>query len=236
MNSPGQHIDRPRRGNVSQAVNLDPVWHAAVDAERRATDCQLDDIWQDYVRGRLRAIWESIGPERILLIGLVRGDEKGVDPIDAKIAARIFAGDQQKCVAGDLGLAPSTVSGRYLRALHGLDLKRNNVPLPLILAAQAWLGVVGVPAAKSAFFKAAGRVCMLVSVPRPFTSSMIGLTPAERDVAQWIIEGCSRFYIAHRRRTSVHTVARQFNAINDALRTTGRYALIRSAVELGCFR
>jgi DNA-binding CsgD family transcriptional regulator len=65
---------------------------------------------------------------------------------------------------------------------------------------------------------------------------MVGLTPAEREIAQWIIEGCSRFYIAHRRRTSVHTVARQFNAINDALRTTGRYALIRSAVELGCFR
>ncbi len=234
MNSPSQELGRPRRGNLS-SVSLDPIWHAAVDAERRATDCQLDDIWQDYVRGRLRAIWESIGPERVLLVGHLGGAEHGVDPVDAKIAARIFAGAQQKCVASDLGLAPSTVSGRYLRALHGLDLKRNNVPLPLILAAQAWLGAAGVPRAKSAFFKAAGRVCMLVSVPRPFTSSMVELTPAERDVAQWIIEGCSRVDIAHERGTSVNTVSRQCHSISDTLRSTGRFALVRLAVERRCF-
>jgi DNA-binding CsgD family transcriptional regulator len=65
---------------------------------------------------------------------------------------------------------------------------------------------------------------------------MTTLTHAEQDVARWIIEGCSRFEIARRRQTSVHTVARQFHAIFNAQRITGRFALVRSALELHCFR
>jgi DNA-binding CsgD family transcriptional regulator len=229
---------RPRLVAVDDRPSApsNPIWEAAVRAEARGVECRLGDIWHDHVRGRLRASWESVGPDRVLMIARVVDREPGLAADEASIVARILSGDQQKRVAGDLGLAASTVSGRYVRALDKLDLTRNTVPLPLILAVQTWVGVAEISAARSATFTIEGHACMVVSVPRPVTSHMVALTPAEREIAQWVIEGCSRFEIARQRRTSVHTVARQFNAISDALRSTGRYALIRSAAELGCFR
>jgi DNA-binding CsgD family transcriptional regulator len=213
-----------------------PIWHAAVEAEDRATSpCPLDDIWEDHVHGRLRAWWESVGPERVLLIARVSGGDSGVTTQDATILARVLSGDQQKLVASDLGIAPSTVSGRYVRALDKLDLTPGTIPLALILAAQAWVGSTRVPNARRAFFECQGGGCMVISVPRPVTSRMHGLTSAQQEVAKWIIEGCSRFEIARRRQTSVHTVARQFHAVFDSQRVTGRYALVRSALELECF-
>jgi DNA-binding CsgD family transcriptional regulator len=158
-----------------------------------------------------------------------------LDAGDTGLVARILSGDQQKCVASDLGLAPSTVSGRFIRALDKLDLARGKVPLPLILGAQVWLGVGEIPRARRAVFTSQGHVCIVVSVPRPVTSHMADLTTTERVIAQWVIEGHGRPDIARHRETSINTVSRQFHAINSTLHLTGRYALIRRALELQCF-
>jgi len=61
------------------------------------------------------------------------------------------------------------------------------------------------------------------------------LTRGQQEVALWLIEGMTRYEIANLRRTSVHTVARQFHSIYNTLRVTGRYELIRRVVELDCF-
>jgi DNA-binding NarL/FixJ family response regulator len=218
------------------APSPNPLWRAAVEAEERATaDCRLDDVWQDHVSGRVRAWWESVGPDRILLVAQVAAGEAAISTDDAAIVARILSGEQQKLVASDLRIAASTVSGRYVRALDRLDLSPTTLPLPIVLAAQAWIGVANAPNARRGFFESQGTACMVVSVPRPATARMSSLTPAEQDVAKWIIEGCSRFDIARRRKTSVHTVARQFHAIFNTQRGTGRFALVRSAVEHECF-
>jgi DNA-binding CsgD family transcriptional regulator len=74
-----------------------------------------------------------------------------------------------------------------------------------------------------------------MSVPRPMTDHLTCLTPAEREIARWIIEGQTRSEIADLRRTSPNTVAVQVHSVFSALRVTGRYALIRRAVELKCF-
>jgi DNA-binding CsgD family transcriptional regulator len=218
-------------------AGLHPIWQVAVAAEERAAECRLEDIWQDHVGGRLRAWWESVGPDRVLLVSRMNTmNQVGLDAGDTNLVARILSGDQQKCVASDLGLAPSTVSGRFIRALDKLDLARTKVPLALILAAQVWVGVGGIPRARSAVFTSQGNVCIVVSVPRPVTSHMTNLTAAERVIAQWVIEGHARFDIARQRETSINTVSRQFHAINSTLHLTGRYALIRRALELQCFR
>ena len=52
----------------------------------------------------------------------------------------------------------------------------------------------------------------------------------------WLIEGESRWEIAARRETSAQTVACQVRGIFSKWRLTGRYALIRRAVDLGWFR
>jgi DNA-binding CsgD family transcriptional regulator len=224
-------IDGPR------PTGLHPIWQVAVAAEERASECRLGDIWQDHVGGRLRAWWESVGPDRVLLVSRMDAKNRGcLDAGDTNLVARVLSGDQQKCVASDLGLAPSTVSGRFIRALDRLDLARATVPLPLILAAQVWVGVGEIARARSAVFTSQGHVCVVVSVPRPVTSHIANLTTSERMIAQWVIEGHARPDIARHRETSINTVSRQFHAIHSALHLTGRYALIRRALELQCFR
>jgi DNA-binding NarL/FixJ family response regulator len=64
---------------------------------------------------------------------------------------------------------------------------------------------------------------------------MAQLTCAEQKVAEILIEGCARPEIALRRNASVHTIGRQIHCIFSSLEVTGRYGLIRRAVELGCF-
>src|SRR5580698_5129315 len=230
-------LDQRSRPHVPEAPDArQAIWQGAVEAdERGSVECPLEAIWNDHVHGRLRAWWESVGPDRILLVSRVAGGGSGLGTEDADILARVFAGQQQKVVASDLGIAPSTVSGRYVRALDRLDLTPSVTPVPLVLAAQAALGVAKIPRARTAFFEAQGRVCMVVSVPRPDTARLTNLTTAEQEVAAWLVEGCSRFEIARRRETSVHTVARQFHSIFAVQRVTGRFALVRSAVALGCF-
>jgi DNA-binding NarL/FixJ family response regulator len=228
--------ERRRPVGDAPAEDRQAIWQAAIDAdETGAVECPLESVWHDHVQGRLHAWWESVGPDRIILVARVTGSGAAVGAEDADILARVFAGHQQKVVASDLGIAPSTVSGRYVRALDRLDLTAGGAPLPLVLAAQAALGVGRVPRARTAFFEAQGRVCMAVSVSRPNTARMTNLTTAEQEVAAWLVEGCSRFEIARRRETSVHTVARQFHSIFAVQRVTGRFALVRSAVALGCF-
>jgi DNA-binding CsgD family transcriptional regulator len=187
------------------------------------------------MHGRLRAWWESVGTDRVTLLARVCNGGSHVGSEDADILARVLSGQQQKLLASDFGIAPSTVSGRYVRAVDRLDLTPSTIPLPLVLAAQASVAVGEVPPARHAFFEAQGSVCMVISVPRPNMARMTNLTSAEQEVAAWLVEGCSRFEIARRRKTSVHTVARQFHSIFAVQRVTGRFALIRSAVASNCF-
>ncbi len=107
--------------------------------------------------------------------------------------------------------------------------------MPLVVAAQTWTGVSLVPEGRSTYFVHEGRVCLVMSVPRPMTCGIEGLTLAEREVAQLLIEGRSRTEIARHRATSAHTVANQFRSIFAAVGVTGRHALIRRAIELRCF-
>jgi len=117
------------------------IWQAAIEADETGSiECPLESVWHDHVQGRLHAWWESVGPDRIILVARVTGSGAGVGVEDADILARVFAGQQQKVVASDLGIAPSTVSGRYVRTLDRLDLTTSAAPLPLVLAAQATLG------------------------------------------------------------------------------------------------
>jgi DNA-binding NarL/FixJ family response regulator len=160
----------------------------------------------------------------------------GRPPDNASLLARILRGDGQKTIAYELGLAPSTVSGRYMRALGTLEVSPRRIPLALVLAAQSAAGIGPMPRASSGFFDHDETAFRIVSVARPLTSRMTMLTPTEQEIAQWIIEGASRLEISRRRATSVHTVARQFHLIFRTMQVTGRFALIRRAIELQCFR
>jgi DNA-binding CsgD family transcriptional regulator len=214
----------------------DPLWLAALKAvEGGAAESALGAVWEDLGRGRLRPWCEATTRDGIYLIARLNCTHPSVAHGDAAVLVRVLCGEPQKVIASELGIATSTTSGRYLRALDQLDLGNRTLPLPLVLAAQSWAGIARVPRARTAIFEECGELALVVSVPRPVTAHMTTLTRAEQEVAKCLIEGDCRKEIARRRETSVHTVARQFSSVFTALRIGGRYALIRCAVERRCF-
>jgi DNA-binding CsgD family transcriptional regulator len=194
----------------------------------------LSDLWENLVRGRLRPLHEDTTRDSVRFVSQVTLGPPALCADEASLVRSVFCGDPRKALACDLGIAVSTATGRYLRALAKLDLTDGMTPLVLVLSAQSRAGLVRIPSARM-YVDHQGFRCLSVSVPRPDTGCLVELTPVERQVAQWLIEGGTRETIADRRSTSVHTVAGQVHAIFHALGVTGRYALVRRAGELGCF-
>jgi DNA-binding NarL/FixJ family response regulator len=220
----------------------DPLSTAALAAERAARPgVDLVAIWQAVMDRRLAVCAEGGSAGRRFLVARVRSDpslpSSPLSRIETAVLVRVLCGEQQKHVAAELGIACSTASKWYTMALAKLQLTRGPMALPLVIAAQAWAtGQEPQVDGRSARFRHDGVEYLLVSVPKPAVSSQGTLTPAECEVARFLIEGESRWEIGIRRETSAQTVACQIRGIFSKWRLTGRYALIRHAVMLGWFR
>jgi DNA-binding NarL/FixJ family response regulator len=216
----------------------DELLPAALEADDRATPlASLSELWKDHVGGRLRPCFESVHPDRIVFVaGEGPGTLRALHAVDESIVLRVLCGEQQKVLALEVDVAVSTLSTRYNRALRALGVASHEVPVSLVLAAQCAAKVVPSVYTRRAAFEHQGAPYWVVGVPRPVTSHITTLSPAERQVAAWLIEGCSRREIAARRGTSLHTASRHIHSILVGLHASGRYALTRRAVELGCFR
>jgi DNA-binding CsgD family transcriptional regulator len=193
----------------------------------------LADLWERLIGGRLQPTSEGkVGDTIRFLARITHGP--ALRPDDASLLMSVLCGEARKALACDLGIAVSTTTGRYLRALAMLHLSDCTTPLTVVLAAQSRSGLVRIPDARSKLVHHDGHHCLSVSIPRPLLACAAALTPVQQQVAEWLIEGSSRDTIAERRATSPNTVAGQVHAIFRALRVTGRYALIRRACDLGC--
>lgn len=211
-------------------------WAAALDSpESLMGPTAFGNVWGDIIRGRLRPLREASTDRSVCLFGQAADRPCALVPDDASLVVRVLCGEPRKALAAEMGIALSTATGRFLRALDKLGLGGRNIPLPLVLAAQSWAGADVIPTARTAWFDCEGAHCLALSVPRPSTERLAVLTRGQQEVALWLIEGMTRYEIANLRRTSVHTVARQFHSIYNTLRVTGRYELIRRVVELDCF-
>jgi DNA-binding NarL/FixJ family response regulator len=215
------------------------IWRAAEHVDGGwAGPRALTDLWDEFARGHLRVAGAYALGDRVYLLAHEEGPAQRV-PLTAtevRVLIRVLCGEQQKSVAADLTIAPSTASHRCAAALRKLGVKEGPVPLPLVIAAGQASGVGGECAARCLRLEHEGHSCTVVSVPRPDMRAVRALTRAEQEVACLFIEGRSRSEIAHARGTSVLTVAGQVHSIFAALRLSGRYALIRCAGEMGCFR
>jgi DNA-binding NarL/FixJ family response regulator len=221
------------------------LWRAALDrGHGSGSPGNLAMAWDDLARGRLRLCSERMGPERSYVLARLcpaplseasPGQSPCLEPFEAVLLARLLSGEPQKALAFELRVAASTVSAQLIRALVKLNLSGSPVPLPVVLAAQAWLLGPAVRDARSLPFEHDGSGYRVFSVPRPKTQRVPRLTRAEQEVARLLIEGHSRVEIAHRRGVSVNTVARQISAIFSSLEVTGRYALVHALVDHQCF-
>jgi DNA-binding CsgD family transcriptional regulator len=137
-------------------------------------------------------------------------------------------------------MACSTASKWFTRALEKLNLDRIVVPLALVIAAQTETlgrrGPVGATVdARSGTFQHGEASFLFISLARPVIGPGVTLSPSESEVAKRHVEGDSRWEIASHRSTSTQTVACQFRAVYSKLDATGRYAVIRRALDLGWF-
>ena len=230
------HIPDPPPAPPAQTV-LD----AALHAERTAQPgVDLAEIWQSILERRSVVVAAGSGPSTRFVVVTANEDvavrSSPLSRLETALLVRVLRGHQQKFVAAELGIACSTASKWYTSALQKVRLAGAPVPLPLVIAAQAWGGGPRLPVdARSATFRHEGDLFFLLAVPRPAIDPRSNLTLAERMIAELIIEGEPRWEIARRRETSMQTVACQVRGVFSKYRLTGRHALIARAVELGWF-
>jgi DNA-binding CsgD family transcriptional regulator len=220
----------------------DSFLETTLAAEREALPgAELAETWQSVLDRRLIPCAEG-GTATHRYVVLQASCDPSISSctlsrIETAVLVRVLWGEQQKLVASELGIACSTASKWYTMALSKTRLAGAPIPLPLIIAAQAWASGKNAPVlAREAVFEHADSQYRVVSVPKPVVTSQGTLTPAECEVARFLVQGESRWEIAARRETSAQTVACQIRGIFSKWRLTGRYALIRRAVELGWFR
>jgi DNA-binding NarL/FixJ family response regulator len=219
----------------------DPLSDAAIEAAATALpgDC-LRDLWQDVLDSRVVYYREGTGPSGRYVLCRVGERLPTLEPLslnETAVLVRVLDGEQQKAIAAELGIACSTASKGYTQAAKKLHLNAGPIPLPLIIAAQSWASRTTPPVdARRATIVHQGDEFVLVTVPAPNLASETRLTRAERDVAQALVEGQSRWEIAARRSTSTQTVACQFRGIFAKLQVGGRCSLIKRGLAAGWFR
>jgi DNA-binding NarL/FixJ family response regulator len=200
----------------------------------------LGDFWQGIVDGQLVYYCEGAGPRgRYVVCRVLDGGRVGgaLRRLETAVLVRVLGGEQQKCVALELGIACSTASKWYTQALEKLQLDARPLPLPLIIAAQSWaLGTPPPVAARRATLFHEGSPFVVLTIPTPNLAGETLLTRAEREVAVALIEGQSRGEIAVQRSTSEQTVACQIRGIFSKLDLRGRCALIKRGLGAGWFR
>jgi DNA-binding NarL/FixJ family response regulator len=231
-----------RPADPRPAIARDPFLEATLAAERAALPgADLSAVWQAVMDRRLTVCAEGAGAGSRYLVARASIDAsrpgRALSRIETAVLVRVLSGEQQKLVAAELGIACSTASKWYTQGLARLHLDGRPIPAPLVIAAQAWASGQNPPVeARGASFVHDGSQYFVLSIPKPAVSTQGTLTPAECEVARFLIEGESRWEIAARRETSAQTVACQIRGIFSKWRLTGRYALIRRAAEQGWFR
>ncbi len=220
----------------------DPHASAILAAEAAAAPANdLGSLWQAVMDRRLAVHSAGGNPGRKFVLARTSHDPTlprcSLSRIETAVLVRVLCGEQQKVVASELEIACSTASKWYTQALAKLNLESGPIPLPLIIAAQTWAaGTAPLVDARSVNLHHEGSEFLLLSVPRPAVPRDSHLTHAEQEVAKLLIEGNTRWEIASHRSTSMQTVACQLRGIFAKFRLSGRYALVRRAVELGWFR
>jgi|HubBroStandDraft_6_1064221.scaffolds.fasta_scaffold472549_1 DNA-binding NarL/FixJ family response regulator len=248
--APPREASRDDLSGVRVAIRPDLVLAPPVNAFAAATLAaeraarpgpDLAAIWQAVMDRRLKVCGDGGTPGGRYLVARSGDDPSlGSSPLsrlETAVLVRVLWGEQQKLVAAELGIACSTASKWYTLALAKMGLTRGPIALPLVIAAQAWAsGQNPSVGARSGSFEHDGARYFVLSVPKPVVASHAPLTPAECEVASFLVEGENRWEIAARRETSAQTVACQLRGIFSKWQLTGRYALIRRAVDSGWFR
>jgi DNA-binding CsgD family transcriptional regulator len=147
---------------------------------------------------------------------------------------RTFQTETQKVLAAGFDLSVAAISQLLGAALQklGVTCRVGCTPLPIVLAALRYCGVIALPAAYVTIHEDQGRRYVALALPALEASLLPGLSTAEREVAVHHAAGATYGQIAARRITSPRTVANQIASLSKKLDVHGRFDLIRFWADL----
>jgi DNA-binding NarL/FixJ family response regulator len=190
----------------------------------------LCSIWQELIEGHARVTDAFFTEERCYLLIEANGTSAPVlTGRRLEIVQGILCGQDQKSVAIELALAPSTIALNARLGLEavGSSTRPSRVHPLLMLAAKASSDRATSRLGTLSTLSDAGVELRVVSVPRPEQPLRRLLPPAELAVIGSLVEGLSYEEIARRRGTSTRTVANQITAVFRRMRVSGRNQMLQ---------
>lgn len=192
-----------------------------------------DVLWLGLTHGLLQVVRSDIEErDAVLRIRPRVGSTRGAIRTRAVEAfERVLLGCAQKVVASDFSISVTSLSAmlKEVSCSMGFHCCVRRIPLavPLLLHALKSRARCGMWAIQSSSLEDE----VSVRVRRPQAVIGGGLSRGERDVAWNFLEGRSYGEIARRRRVSVRTVANQVGSVFRKMGASGRFDLLRAAVE-----
>jgi DNA-binding CsgD family transcriptional regulator len=185
----------------------------------------LARCWNRLATGRARISRVYSDPQRHH-VELVAGQGQ---PLlrDLELLVPVLLGRQQKVVAADEHCSASRVATAAAKCLRimGLECQTKDTPMIVVMMAHAFHRP-GALRHLQVHWEAAPGGRTLVSTSRPDAELDDMLSPCEREVLRWRVDGLSYEDIARERQTSVRTVANQIASAYVKLRISGRLALL----------
>lgn len=225
----GSRADKPQTSLRATAMVADAHSTTTID---------LLPVWRELASGLCCVEDGFFSKERcyLLLSGKSAGPAGPVEARRLEILEAVLGGLRQKCIAIDLGLAPSTVALKFKLALSSIGVlsKPSRAHPLLMLVARA----AGEPAeARYALIATADqRERRVLSVPHPVQHLSAVLPLAELEVVRSLVEGLSYRQIALHRGTSTRTIANQVSAVFRRLGVSGRNELVQRLFRNGNLR
>ncbi len=142
-------------------------------------------------------------------------------PREQRIIESMLSGQSQKQIGYEFDLSPGTVSAVIRQILHKLGA----ACWEHLVAAACALGGADRSEPRETFLENTDDASLEV-LATVRASVLSKLTPAERDIALYVVGGCSNAQIERLRHTSVRTIANQISSLFRKLAVRGRLELI----------
>jgi DNA-binding CsgD family transcriptional regulator len=189
-------------------------------------------FWRSLTNGRLTVVETFMAGGCCCAITEERtpaSDVSGLTDREIVLLHRTFQTETQKVLAAGFDLSVAAISQLLGGALQklGVSCRVGCTPLPIVLAALRYCGVVELPTAYVTSLEHQGRRFVALGLQAFDASLLPGLSGAEREVAAHHAAGATYGQIASRRATSPRTVANQIASLSKKLDVHGRFDLIR---------
>jgi DNA-binding CsgD family transcriptional regulator len=192
-----------------------------------------DALWWGLTHGQLCVVESEIDDQyaALRIRPRIAGTPGALRAHAVEAFERVLLGCAQKVVASELSIPNASLSAMLKEIAYGMGFRCcvSRIPLavPLLLHALKRRGLHGLWLAPSPSFENE----IQVRVRRLDAVLGAGLSRGERDVAWYFLEGRSYVEIANRRRVSVRTVANQVGSVFRKVGASGRFDLLRAAVD-----